>query len=82
MIYHLIIFSHLSNNYHELLEQYQLLKKGLSMIVQAVQRVEEVMEATPGVEKGIEPPTEAPPQGRMLYGGRQRESARDYYVPF
>ena len=58
-----------------------LLKKGLAMVVQAVQRVEEVMEGNPGGEKGINAPAELPPSGRMLGGGR-RPPPRDYYVPF
>ena len=52
------------------------------MIVQAVQRVEEVMEANPGGgEKGIDTPAELPPSGRMLGGGR-RPPPRDNYVPY
>ena len=51
------------------------------MIVQAVQRVEEVMNANPGGEKGIETPAELPPSGRML-GGARRPPPRDFYVPF
>ena len=51
------------------------------MIVQAVQRVEEVMNANPGGEKGIEAPAELPPSGRML-GGARRPPPRDFYVPF
>ena len=49
------------------------------MIVQAVQRVEEVMEDNPGGEKGIDTLAELPPSGRML--GR-RPPPRDHYVPY
>ena len=67
-------------NYFNILEQYQLLKKGLVMIVEAVQRVEEIMEVTPGVEKGLDEPADLPPSGRMLLGGRP--PIRDHWVPY
>ena len=50
------------------------------MIVEAVQRVEEIMEVTPGVEKGLDEPAELPPSGRMLPGGRP--PIRDHWVPY
>ena len=71
---------HLTLNYFNILEQYQLLKKGLVMIVEAVQRVEEIMEVTPGVEKGLDEPADLPPSGRMLLGGRP--PIRDHWVPY
>ena len=50
------------------------------MVIQAVQRVEEVMKLNPGVEKGLDTSEEEPPSGRMLSG--RRPPRPDVWVPY
>lgn len=53
------------------------------MVIQAVQRVEEVMKLSPGIEKGLDTSEEERPSGRMLSGPRDRRPPRpDSWVPY